>query len=75
MRLTCDLPHSLFQLNGFYILSRIELCNVVNTVDVIRAKSKETGSTHKSQSLSNSALGYQSPLERLLADISVKRSS
>ena len=31
---------SLFQLNGFYILSRIELHNVVNTVKLKKAKSK-----------------------------------
>ena len=34
-----DLPHSLFQLNGFKILC-IELGNVVNTVNVKRIKSK-----------------------------------
>ena len=33
-RLTSDLPHSLFHVNGFLILSRMELRNVVNTVKV-----------------------------------------
>ena len=41
-RLTSDFD-SLFQLNGFSILSLIELCNIVNTVKGKEAKSKETG--------------------------------
>ena len=42
-RLTSDLPHSLFQLNGFKIYSLDELHKIVNTVKVKGAKSKETG--------------------------------
>ena len=42
----------------------------MNTVEVKRAKSKEMGCTDKAQSLCHSALGYQSTIERLLADIS-----
>ena len=36
------------------------------------SKSKKTGYTDEARSLSRSALGYQSSLERLLADISIK---
>ena len=68
-RLTSDLPHFMFQLSEFKILSRIELRNVVNTVKVKRAKSKEPGYTDKAWSLSHCALGYQSSLEELLVDI------
>ena len=50
-RLTSDLPHSLFQLNGFEILSRIEFRNELNAVNVKRSKSKETGQTDKARSL------------------------
>ena len=35
--------HTLFQLKGFWILSRIELRNVVNTVNVRSGISKKTG--------------------------------
>ena len=51
-RLTSDLLHSLFQLNGFYVLSCIEFCSILKTVKVKRAKSKETGYTDKALSLS-----------------------
>ena len=47
LRVTSDLLHSLFQWNGFYILSRIELRNVVNTVNVKSAKSKERDTSIK----------------------------
>ena len=68
-RLTRDLPYSLFQLNRFKIFYRIELRNIVNTVNGKRAKLKETD---KARSLINSLLGYQSSFASLLADISIK---
>ena len=40
-RLTSDLLHSLFQLNGVKIRSRKELRNEVNTVEVKRANQKK----------------------------------
>ena len=67
--LTSELPHSLSQLNGFSIILRVELRNVVNTVKTKRAKLKETGYTYKARSFSHSAVGYQSSLKRLFAGI------
>ena len=40
-RLTSDLIKSLFQLNGFYFFSRIEVPNVVNMVKVKKATLKD----------------------------------
>ena len=36
------------------------------------SKSKDTGQTNRNRSLDYSALGYQSPFERLLSDISIE---
>ena len=57
-RLTSELPHSLFQLNGFSIHSRIELRNVLNNVKDKRAKLKETVKTDKVGSLCHWAFSY-----------------
>ena len=53
----------------------IQLRNVVNTYIVKTAESKETGETNKARSLIHSALGFQSSLERLLADIGMMLNS
>ena len=45
------------------------------TVDVKVAKSKEKGKTDKSPSLSHSALGYQSSLDRWLIGFSIELRS
>ena len=71
-RLTSDLPHSLFQLNAFLIFPCSELRNVVNTVNVKSAKSKERDKRIKPD---YSALGYQSSFKRLLAGISIMLNS
>ena len=50
----------------------IELRSFVITVNVKRAKSKETAQTDNARSLSLFEIGYQSSLERLLDYISIK---
>ena len=70
-RLTPDVSHSLFQLNGFQLLSLIELRNVLNPVKVKSKNSNGTVYTDNTPSITNGALNYPSSLKPLLAGISI----
>ena len=71
---TSALPHSLFQLNGFQVLPGIDVRSVVNTVQGKGAESKKRDK-HIKPGHCHSALGYQSSLKRLLADIRIVPNS